>query len=80
MSIHVPVALNHEEIGKQLERMSKIKPLIDKYNWKDINYPSGRKRLVKILKKNNPTVLNVLNAKKRRKNKSCLYFKTQLKA
>ena len=26
---------------EKIERISKIKPFIDKYNLKDINYPSG---------------------------------------
>ena len=28
------IALNHEEIVKNLQRISKIKPVINKYNWK----------------------------------------------
>ena len=32
------VALNHKEIGKSLQRISKIKPFINKYNWKGINH------------------------------------------
>ena len=36
----VTFALGHEEIGKDPERITKIKPLIDKYEWKGINYPS----------------------------------------
>ena len=33
----VTFALDHEEIGKDPERITKIKPLIDKYEWKGIN-------------------------------------------
>ena len=37
---------------------------MDKYNWKDINYPSGKDNWTKF-EKNNPTIaLNVLCAKK----------------
>ena len=32
-------ALNHEEI----EKMSKIMPFINKYNWKAIDYPSEKR-------------------------------------
>ena len=32
----IKVALNHEETGKNPERITKIKPYIDKYNWKGI--------------------------------------------
>ena len=31
------VALNHEEIGKNLERISKIKPFVGEYDRKGIN-------------------------------------------
>ena len=36
------VVSNHEEIGKNLKRISRIKCLIHKHNWKGINYPSGK--------------------------------------
>ena len=35
----VPVALNHEEIKNNLQ---KIKPFTNKYNWEGINFPSGK--------------------------------------
>ena len=35
----VIVALNHEKIGKNSKRMTKIKPLINKFNWEGINFP-----------------------------------------
>ena len=34
------VALNHEEIGSNPQRIIKIKPFINTYNWKDIKFPS----------------------------------------
>ena len=34
------VALYHEEIKRHLQRISKIKPFINKYNWNGIKYPS----------------------------------------
>ena len=34
----VPVALNHEEIKKNSERIAKIKPLLNKYGWEEINF------------------------------------------
>ena len=34
----VTVALNHEEIGKYPERTTKLKPFIDKNDWKRMNY------------------------------------------
>ena len=43
----VTVALNHEEIKKDLQRITKIKPFINKYNWEGIHFPSKRKRFKK---------------------------------
>ena len=39
----VTVALNYEKINKDPRRISKIKPFIDQYNWKDIDFPSHSK-------------------------------------
>ena len=33
-------ALHHQEIGRNPQRISKLKPFIDNYNWKDIEFPS----------------------------------------
>ena len=58
------VALNHEKIVKNSERITKIKPLINKYKQKGINFPS-EKGDWKNFKKNNVTIaLNILDYKK----------------
>ena len=36
----VTVALNHEEIKKHAEKITKVKPFLDKYKWEGINVPS----------------------------------------
>ena len=36
----ITIALNYDEIGNNHQRVNRVKPLIDKYNWKDINFPS----------------------------------------
>ena len=36
-------ALYHQEIGRNLQRISKLKPFIVKYNLKDIEFPSHSK-------------------------------------
>ena len=36
----ITVALNHEKIFKNLQRISKIKPFISQYEWKGIDFPS----------------------------------------
>ena len=38
----VAVVINHEVIGKNPERITKIKPFINTCNWKGINYPSQK--------------------------------------
>ena len=37
------VALNYQNIKNNSERISKIRPFIDQYNWKEINFPSHKK-------------------------------------
>ena len=37
------VALNYQNIKNNPERISKITPYIDQYNWKEINFPSHKK-------------------------------------
>ena len=57
------MALNHEEIKRDPQRISKSKPFINKYNWKGINYPSKIDDL-KTFQENNPTIaLNILYVK-----------------
>ena len=53
------VALNYEEINRNLERVSNIKPFMNKYNWEGINYPSKIDDW-KMFEKNDPTIaLNI---------------------
>ena len=39
----VTLALNLDKIKKDPQRVSKIKPFIEKYNWEDIDFPSTSK-------------------------------------
>ena len=54
------VALNHEQIKDHPERISKIKPFIDKYNWKEIDYPSHSKDWKKFESNIKSIALNIL--------------------
>ena len=36
-------ALNHKQIGKDPQRITKIKPFIDQYSWKETDFPSHKK-------------------------------------
>ena len=51
------VALNYDKIGKNAERITKIKPFINKYNCEGINYPSEKDDWKKI-DQNNLTIGN----------------------
>ena len=54
------VALNCQNIKKDPQRISRIKPFIDQYNWKEIDFPSEQKDR-KMFKLNNKTItLNIL--------------------
>ena len=56
----ITVASNHDKINKQPQRISKIKPFIDQYNWKDIDFPPTSKDWKKFEQNNEPIALNVL--------------------
>ena len=68
----VTLALNLDKINNHPERISKIKPFIDQYNWNEIDFPSTSKDWKKF-ELNNEIALNILyvphNAKK---NTRCL--------
>ena len=55
----VTLALNLDKIRKNPQRISKIKPFIDQYNWKNIDFPATSKDRKK-LESNNEIVLNTL--------------------
>ena len=55
----VAVALNHEIIKKDPQRISKIKPFIDQYHWKGIEFPSHSEDWKKF-QQNKTIALNIL--------------------
>ena len=67
------MALNYEQIKSHLERLSKIKPFIDKYNWKDINFPSHKKDWKKLESNNKTIALNILYVPYNIKEIRCAY-------
>ena len=56
----VTVALNRDKIKKDPQRVSKIKPFIDKYNWNDIDFPFTGKDWKKFELNNESIALNIL--------------------
>ena len=61
----VTAMLNHEEIGKNAERITKIKPFINKYKREEINFSSEKDEWKKLEKDNVTIALNVLYVKKK---------------
>ena len=55
----VTLALNLDKINKSSQRISKIKPFIEQYNWKDKDFPSTSKDWKKF-ELNNEIALNIL--------------------
>ena len=62
----VTVALNYGEIKSHSEIVLNVKPFINKYNWKRINYLSKIDDW-KTYEKNNPTMLLIFCTLKRKK-------------
>ena len=52
-------ALNYQTIEKDPQRISKLKPYINKYNWQGINFPAGSQEWQKF-EQNNKTIALVL--------------------
>ena len=61
----VTITLNYEEIIWNLERVSNIKPSINKYKWKIINYPSKIDDWKSFDKNNSIIALNILYIKEK---------------
>ena len=57
------ITLNPEKIKKDLQRIAKTKPFINKFNWEGMNVPSNNVNW-KQSEKNVISALNVLYAKK----------------
>ncbi len=53
-------ALHHEDIGVHPERISKLKPYIDRYDWSGIDFPTPSTQWKKFEKQNPNVALNVL--------------------
>ena len=58
----VTVALHHNDIGKNCQRISKIKSYTEKYNWSGIKFPTPSNQWKKFESQNPDVALNVLSA------------------
>ena len=71
----ITLALNLDKINIHPERISKIKPFIEQYNWNDIDFPSTSKDWKKF-ELNNEIALNILYAPHNTK-KICIAYKSK---
>ena len=55
----ITFALNYSQIKSYPERISKIKPFIDLYNWKEIDFPSHKKDWKTLELNNRSIALNI---------------------
>ena len=53
-------ALNYQNIERDPQRISKLKPYINKYNWEGIEFPAGPKDWKKFERNNKTIALNIL--------------------
>ena len=53
-------ALNYQNINHNPERMSKLKPFIDNYNWDNIDFSAGHKDYSAFEKNNSDIAINIL--------------------
>ena len=56
----ITAALNHKKNIYNPERVSNLKPFLDEYNWKDIEFPSPSKDWKKFNENNKTIALNIL--------------------
>ena len=56
----IAAALNHNEINNHPEKISKLKPFINNYNWKDIEFPSHKEDYKKFEQNSKTIALNIL--------------------
>ena len=66
-------AWNYQNIEKDPQRISKLKPYINKYNWEGINFQAGSKEWQKFERSNDTIALNILYVKHNTK-KEVLYI------
>ena len=56
----IAAALNYRNIEHHSERISKLKPFIDNYNWDNIDFPAGHKDYSAFEKNNSDIAINIL--------------------
>ena len=65
--------MNYQNIEKHPERISKLKPYINKYNWEGIDFRAGPKKWQKFERNNKTNALNILFIQRNTKTISVAY-------
>ena len=55
----ITVALNHQNIGRNPQRISNVKPFINQYNWKRVEFPTEQKDWKRFEQNNKTIALNI---------------------
>ena len=56
----ITIALNYQKISNKPERVLKVKPFINNFNWNEINFPPQKQDYEKFETNNESTALNIL--------------------
>ena len=62
----VIAALHHEEISNNPERISKLQPFVERYNWEGLEFPMDYRKISKFEKNNPEIAVNVMFVKERK--------------
>ena len=69
----IKISLHHQELNNHPERISKLKPFINNYNWKDINFPTQRKDWERFERNNTNIGINIFSVPFQKKTKHLQY-------
>ena len=61
----VITALHHEDVGAHPERITKLQPFADRYNWGGLEFPMALNKIGKFEKNNPQVAINVLFVSKK---------------
>ena len=56
------ISMHYDEIGRNHNRMSKLKRYVNNYNWNDINFPTDKRDRDRFEKNNSNIALNIFSA------------------
>ena len=68
-------SLDYQRIKKDQQRISKLKPYINQYNWNNIKFPLDKEDWKKFQQNDKEIALNVLFVPHNKKNRTTLYIK-----